>query len=121
MPHLTLQYTDNISQIIDFDDLFSTCHRLLNEIGNIDIKNCKSRAIELNTFYISEGNPHEGFVHLEVKFLEGRSAQIKNQIGETLLHHLIERYKISSSQQPIQLTVEILDITKENYYKFKSP
>jgi 5-carboxymethyl-2-hydroxymuconate isomerase len=119
MPHLKLEYSDNISKKIDFDILFTRLHQSLAEIGGINIDNCKSRAFPLETFLIANGHSDQGFIHLEVKFLEGRSPELKKMIGKKLLHEIKKMFTDSPSNQKIQITVEILDIINENYFKYK--
>ena len=119
MPHLKLEYSDNISEKIDFSILFSRLHHTLAETGGINIDNCKSRAYQIKTYFIADGNSDQGFVHLEVKFFEGRSTALKKIIGQKLLHDIKKMYTNSFSNQKIQITVEILDIINENYFKYK--
>ena len=119
MPHLKLEYSDNIRGWIDFNILFNRLHNILAETGGININNCKSRAFPLKTYFIADGNSDQGFIHLEVKFLEGRSTGLKKIIGEKLLHDIKEMYKDSPLNHKIQITVEILDIIKVNYFKYK--
>jgi 5-carboxymethyl-2-hydroxymuconate isomerase len=118
MPQLTLQYTKNISYQPDFKDLFSNLHKTLNELADMEIKDCKSRAVALDTFYIGSGDTNNSFVHLEVKFLEGRSKQIKKLIGEDLLSKLQNAYTAAFSEMNLQITVEILDIIRQDYFKY---
>ena len=118
MPHLTLNYTDNISIKPDFDEVFTELHHTLRDLANIQIDNCKSKALAFDTYYIGNGNKDESFVHLEVKFLEGRNQELKNLIGDELLAKLKNRFLSDSSEQRIQITIELLDIKKPNYFKY---
>ncbi len=70
MPQITLQFTDNIKALPNFNFLFAEVHQTLNNIAGIKIENCKSRAIKLEKYYIGDGTNSQGFVHLEVKILE---------------------------------------------------
>lgn len=118
MPHLTLQYTENINQDIDFPDLFSKLHGILVDPGGIKIDNCKSRAIRLENYYIGRGEISNAFVHLDVQFLEGRSILLKKEIGNQMLDALKKYYKLSIAEFNLQITIEIRDIQREVYYKF---
>ncbi|MCP5054402.1 MAG: hypothetical protein GY940_44960, partial [bacterium] len=79
MPHLVLEYTGNIQQEVDFQDMFSRFHSVLSDTGGININNCKSRAVKLDHYYIGGGMPGQAFLHLEVRFLEGRAAALKQE------------------------------------------
>lgn len=118
MPHITLQYTDNIGLKSSFNQLFPAVHQTINTIAGIKIDNCKSKAIKLEQYYIGDGSANNGFLHLEVKILEGRSAEIKSEIGKKLLQILKTHFNNKNKILDLQITVEIIDIEKNCYYKY---
>ncbi|MFC1724750.1 5-carboxymethyl-2-hydroxymuconate Delta-isomerase [candidate division KSB1 bacterium] len=118
MPHLTLEYTNNITQTVDFNNLFTDLHGILEETGGININNCKSRAVQLDKFFIAKGESNKAFVHLDVSFLEGRPVELKQEIGSKILEKLKKHYKQSIAELDIQITVEIKDIRRDVYFKY---
>jgi 5-carboxymethyl-2-hydroxymuconate isomerase len=116
VPHLTLEYTSNLPAATASQELFAHLHQILAEVGGIRLGNCKSRAVALSNYYVGAGDPEEAFVHLDVRFLAGRPAEVKRAVGEALLAALRQAY--ASGELPVQITVEISDIPKENYFKF---
>jgi 5-carboxymethyl-2-hydroxymuconate isomerase len=117
MPHLTLEYPANLRSNFKFDELFSRLHNVLAEVGGIAKGNCKSRAIERDRFFVGEGD-NAGFVHLDVRFLEGRTPELKQEIGLSILAILREYYATESEVGAPQVTVEIHDIERAAYFKF---
>jgi 5-carboxymethyl-2-hydroxymuconate isomerase len=117
MPHLTLQYTSNIAQKVDFDNLFAQCHRILADVGGIKIENCKSRAIKLDDYTIGSGEPDDAFVHVDLKFLAGRTEALKQEIGNHILNILRKTYTPSLAERNLQITIQIQDIQRETYFK----
>ncbi len=117
MPHLTLEYTDNIQADINFEDLFSELHGVLVQFADIDINNCKSRAIKLDNYFISDGVNPDSFVHLSVRIFSGRSDELKKTIGEQLKNVLIDKFTNQSNKASPQITIEIQEINKEYYFK----
>lgn len=118
MPQITIQYTDNIKSLPDFDFLFSKAHQTINTIAGIKIENCKSRVIKLEKYFLGDGAGNQGFVHLEVKILEGRNNEIKSEIGNNLLEILKKQFVESNQLLALQITIEIIDIQKNCYYKY---
>lgn len=118
MPQITLQYTSNIQPLPEFYQLFSAVHKTINAIAGIKIENCKSRSIQLDNFYIGDGSGNKGFLHLEVKILEGRTSDVKSKLGKSLLQILKNESKESIKLLDLQITVEIIDIQKSCYYKY---
>jgi 5-carboxymethyl-2-hydroxymuconate isomerase len=117
MPHITLEYTDNIGQPIEFRDLFAELHQVLASIAGISIANCKSRALSLDTYHVGEGKAGNAFVHLEVQLLEGRSAELKREIAERGLEVLKKHFARSLSDRHLQITLEVRDMQRQAYFK----
>ena len=118
MPNIVLEYSSNVSEAIDFTDLFSSIHQVVHEVGSINLDNCKSRVVEIETFHIGDGHPSNAFVQLSVAFLAGRSNETKQQIGNECLAQLKQFYEKSMARLDLQITVEIADIQRENYFKY---
>ena len=118
MPNIVLEYTSNVSEAIDFKDLFSSIHQVLHEVGGIKLDNCKSRAVEIGVFHIGDGHPSNAFVQLSVAFLAGRSKETKRQIGNDCLTQLKRFYEKSMARLDLQITVEISDIQPLEYFKY---
>ncbi|MBC8504845.1 MAG: 5-carboxymethyl-2-hydroxymuconate Delta-isomerase [Anaerolineales bacterium] len=118
MPQISLEYTRNITPQIDSANLFPKIHQILGGVARIPIDNCKSRANRLDDFYIADGEPANAFVHLEIRFIEGRSPEVKTAIGEQCLEQLETYFVESTARLNLQITVEILDIHKQSYFKF---
>ncbi|MGD8868647.1 MAG: 5-carboxymethyl-2-hydroxymuconate Delta-isomerase [Gemmatimonadales bacterium] len=117
MPHLTIEYTTNLKPRAPFDDLFARLHATLADLGGINKGNCKSRAMGLDRFRIGEGAADAAFVHLDVRFLEGRAASVKQQIGKSFLTILRENFPPPNEIRDLQITVEIRDIERGMYFK----
>lgn len=115
MPQIKLEYTSNIKIELDKEQLLLQIHKSISESG-IDINNCKSRLIKIDDFLVGE-NKLNKFVHLEVKILEGREQSVKNEIGNNLLNLLSDYFKEAGNNKSLQITVELMDIQKNSYYK----
>jgi 5-carboxymethyl-2-hydroxymuconate isomerase len=117
VPHLTLEYTKNVEQNVNFQDLFSVLHDILADVGGVNIDNCKSRAIRRDDYHIGTGEADKAFVHLELLLLEGRSSELKQEIGRRILKVLTEYYASSQAERDLQITVQIGDIQRSGYFK----
>lgn len=117
MPHLTLEYTDNVVPSLNFGQVFARLHRVLAEVGGIPLGNCKSRAIRLDDYFVGEGGAGQAFVHLTIRFLAGRSTELKQRIGSQSLAVLQQHFP-PLAERDLQLTVEIQEIERATYFKF---
>lgn len=117
MPHLTLEYSANVDRTSNLTELFSRLHTVLMETGGIELENCKSRSYKVDDFLVGSGRKSGGFVHLDIRFLEGRSFEIKRKIGQQSLDVLLEWFHDMAEKLDLQVTVEIKDITRSFYFK----
>jgi 5-carboxymethyl-2-hydroxymuconate isomerase len=116
MPHIVLEYSENLPELPDFRALFDDIHQALNRVGGIKIENCKSRARVAEHCYIGDGDPDNAFVHLDIEFVKGRSAEVKQAIGRECLD-LVKRYYHLHLSDALQITVKIDDIALDFYFK----
>jgi 5-carboxymethyl-2-hydroxymuconate isomerase len=115
MPHILLEYSDNI----DFQpskDLFEKIHKILAQELPTNLSSCKSRWHAHQAFYLGDGSKMNGFVHVTIKVLSGRSDEKKSSIGQEILALLNAYFQKDKKTLHLQLSVEILDLDR-NYFK----
>ena len=114
MPHISLEYTENIQTIIK-SDLFDKLITIIIQAAEVKYENCKSRSVTIKDYYIGSKKNNEGFVHLEIKILEGRTEKIKNKIAQKSLKTLKSYFK-NTKVHNIQYSVEIQEMKQGNYF-----
>ena len=117
MPHLTLEYSDNLPAPVDFDALFARLHEALVEIGSFRLADLKSRAVPRPCFRVGAGSPESVFVHLTVAIFAGRPPAQQQEIGERLLTLLQAAFEPAWSGRPCDFTVELREMRREGYFK----
>ncbi len=118
MPHLFLEYTDNLLDEPDFHGFFGKCHQLLAEIAKADPKACKSRATKKTTYLTGAGRPNEAFVHLHVLLASGRSSETKKELGVALVALFKNEFAESLKNQDLQITIHVDEFDRDFYFKF---
>ncbi|VVC76387.1 5-carboxymethyl-2-hydroxymuconate Delta-isomerase [Aquicella siphonis] len=117
MPHLTLEFSDNILEKENLSVLFQQCHELLAQTLPTQISGCKSRALEYKNFYIGDGGTMNAFVHADLKVLPGRPEDLLINAGENIMEILKSHFTESRSKLQLQITLEISALEK-TYFKF---
>ncbi len=116
MPHLTLEYTDNLDAL-DAPALLSAMNAALVDSGQFEEFDIKSRAIRLDCHATGTSkNEARAFAHARLALLSGRTPAIKADLSQRLLAVL------QAQCQPVaglrtQLCAEILDIDRDSYAK----
>jgi 5-carboxymethyl-2-hydroxymuconate isomerase len=117
MPHLTLEYTANLWETPPNRELLLSLHRLLESVAEIKIENCKSRWRELDDWVVADGEGDLAFVHLDIRFLEGRQEEVKRAVGEEAVDILKAHFQPLPEGLDLQITVEVQDIRRGAYFK----
>lgn len=118
MPHLTLEYTANLEQAAPTPGLMLALHHLLNAEAGIRIENCKSRWRRVDHWVVGAGQEESAFVHLDLRFMEGRPLEVQRAVGQGALTALRSHFKKAPSGVDLQITVEVGEIRRATYFKF---
>ena len=114
MPHISLEYSENIQTIIN-SDFFDQLQSVVIQAAKVKPENCKSRSIKIKSFHIGSKIKNEGFVHLKIKLLEGRTKKIKKQIAQESLK-ILKLHFNNTIDHNIQYSIEIQEMKLENYF-----
>ena len=115
MPHLTLEYTSNLSDLDPKQVLVALNHALVAS-GQFEEFDIKSRALPLDTYLVGTTDERRAFVHAKLALLSGRSAQTKNELSGAMLQVLRVACK-GRGGCSVQLCAEIIDIDRASYAK----
>ena len=117
MPHLILEYTNNLPESVDFGALFARLHASVAEVATVPITQVKSRAVPLDVFRVGHGDAASVFVHLTVALLEGRDTALQKRLGERLMGHLREAFARAYAERPCDITIEMHEMRRPTYCK----
>jgi 5-carboxymethyl-2-hydroxymuconate isomerase len=116
MPHIVFEYTADLSPLPDMDETFKNIHEILDEVAHAQVANSKSRTLPVYS-YVGDGDSSNAFVHLDIRLLEGRSVEVKEQISNRCLKLLTESLEDASARRNLQITVSVSDLERATYAK----
>ena len=108
MPHLILEYTDNLD--IEIQPLLARLHSELVATGAINLKGLKSRAVERSEYRIADGNPDYAFVHVNLLIRDGRPPEFKEDIAVRVMATLKETFGECFEDGCLSLSVDIKEM-----------
>lgn len=108
MPHLTLEYTDNLD--FDIQQLLARLHSELVATGAINLKGIKSRAVRHSEYRIADGNPEYAFVHVNLLIREGRPIETQQEAARRVLGVLKETFGDRFIDSYLSLSVDIKEM-----------
>ncbi len=113
MPHLILEYSDNIIES-DFIELLQRCHTLLTRLLPTQLESCKSRVLKHAVYCVGDGKPQNAFVSVTLKIMPGRSADTLESVSAELMKLFKTHFSASLKTLICQITLEIVEIS--NFY-----
>jgi 5-carboxymethyl-2-hydroxymuconate isomerase len=108
MPHLTLEYTDNLE--FDVQPLLARLHEELVATGAVNLKGIKSRAVRLTDYRIADGDPDYAFVHINLLIREGRPLEVQQQAAQRVMNVLKETFGERYENGYLSLSVDIKEM-----------
>ncbi len=108
MPHLTLEYTDNLE--FDVQPLLARLHAELVATGAINLKGIKSRVIKHTQYRIADGNEEYSFVHVNLMIREGRPFEVQTDAAQRVVDVLKETFSSRFETGYISLSVDIKEM-----------
>jgi 5-carboxymethyl-2-hydroxymuconate isomerase len=108
MPHLTLEYSDNID--VDVQPLLARLHEEVVATGAINLKGIKSRAIKHTQYRVADGDPDYAFVHVGLLIREGRPIEVQKEATQRVMKVLKETFGHLFEMRKLSLTVDLKEM-----------
>jgi len=108
MPHLTLEYADNLQ--FDVQPLLARLHAELVATGAVNLKGIKSRAIRHSAYRIADGNEEYAFVHVNLLIREGRPFEVQRDAAQRVMDVLKETFGDRFEKGHLSLSVDIKEM-----------
>jgi 5-carboxymethyl-2-hydroxymuconate isomerase len=108
MPHLTLEYTDNLS--FDVQPLLTRLHEELVATGAVNLKGIKSRTLRHAEYRIADGDAGYAFVHVNLLIREGRPLEIQQEAAQRIMAVLKDTFGYRFENGYMSLSVDIKEM-----------
>lgn len=117
MPHLTFEYSSNLSRETLHRAIVHT-NQILSESELFVDSDIKSRAYCVEHFVVGTGiDPVEhAFVAVKVELLSGRELALREILGQMVLR-VLEKAELDAPGLRLQLTVQVVEMPSELYFK----
>ncbi|HAT1597819.1 TPA: hypothetical protein I8Y58_003102 [Legionella pneumophila] len=114
MPHLIFECSEEIKLKLSFESIFLELHSILSDFLPTQISSCKSRVLPYREYLVGE-TANNLFIHVTIKILPGRTADVKDMVGKKILKFL-EKIVNDLYLNSVSISIEIVDLT-DHYYK----
>ena len=115
MPHLIIEYSNNVPNF-DAETLLRECNQTLNDSGQFEEIDIKSRAFPVDTFAVGVEPAGRAFIALRLALLSGRSPEIKRDLSRRLMDSVTRNIRQTHGIE-VQITVELQDMERDSFLK----
>ncbi len=113
MPHIIVEYSQNMGPDLDLPDILTDLHNTLAAQG-VDKGRIKTRAIPLLHSVVGNNDANDGtMAHVTVLLLEGRDVPTKQAYGQAL--HKVVADAVKKEFPDCAVTLEVRDMVKDTY------
>lgn len=116
MPHLYLEYSDNLATF-DAATALQQANLALETSGQFSEIDIKSRASKVSCYQVGTArNQQRAFIHARLAILEGRSESVQQTLAQLVLDALLAHCPADPALD-VQVSCEILQIARASYAK----
>ena len=117
MPHLIVEYTDNLTNVPELQVL-TALNTAVIASGQVHAEtDLKSRIVRTTQFAIgTDSTSPRGFVHAELRLLAGRTPEMKRDLSDRI-GAVLREHTPKPDGMLVQLSVDIVDMDKASYFK----
>ena len=118
MPHLIVEYTDNLSAEGDIPALLRKANAVLIDQGGVFKPGAvRSRAIAVHEYCMADGQADYAFVHCTLKLGAGRTADEKQRAGTALFNLIKDHFAALYARRYLALSLELYEFDEGGTYK----
>ena len=110
MPHIIVEYTDNLKADGRIPELLRKINDVLISFDPIfPIGGIRSRAIELHDYVVADGTGDDAFVHVTLKIGAGRSESEKKEVCDALFDAIKAHFADLFARRYLALSMELVE------------
>lgn len=113
MPHLHIDYSANLEDVIDMSALCEAVRAEAAAIDTFPMAGVRVRAIRVDHFAIADGDPKHGFIDLSVRLREGRAEEVKRDAIGRIFTVMKDFIAPAMATRSISLSAEMRDINAD--------
>ncbi|WP_096199443.1 5-carboxymethyl-2-hydroxymuconate Delta-isomerase [Bacillus sp. FJAT-45350] len=118
MPHLIIEYTNNIKSEANIPQLLEKVNGVLISRSDIfPIGGIRARAIEIMDFRVADGTEDDAFVHVTLKIGAGRSDKDKKDTCDKLFEVIKEHFDLLFNKRYLAISMELIEFSEAGTYK----
>ncbi|WP_405731608.1 isomerase [Streptomyces sp. NBC_01537] len=114
MPHITVDYSESLTEAFDRRGFALALHPLAAKIISTTPGACKTYFRRMEEIVVAGGEPEHAVIRIEAAILSGRTPETKTELSEAVMD-LVRQYLAATPQLSVQTSVNVLDLDRTWY------
>jgi 5-carboxymethyl-2-hydroxymuconate isomerase len=114
MPHITVDYSDVLTDTFDRRGFGQALHPLVARAVDGSVTACKTRFRRADECVIADGETDIAMVHVEVALLSGRTPEVKGELSRSVLR-LLRGYVEPTPGHALHASVDVSELDRGCY------
>ena len=110
MAHLSFEYSANLEPVLDFQAFCDFMRDTMRDSSVFPLGGIRVRGTRVDVCAVADGDPHLGFVDMTVRMGQGRDADTRQSVTETLYAAAEAWLKSALDDRPFALSLEVMEI-----------
>lgn len=110
MPHVIIEYSANVSDMLDVDALMDTVYAAARTIEAFPLGGLRVRAAPRTHYRIADNDLGNGFIHVTARIGAGRDAATKSAIADTLFAAVKVGAAAAFEHYPLAISFELAEV-----------
>ncbi len=120
MPHVTIEYSANLSGRLDVAQFVDAVHEAALATGIFPVGGVRTRAYPANFYRLADGHADNAFVHVMLRVGHGRDVPTRKRACERVFAAVCETLGKSLQGMPLGISLEMLEIDPEFAYRLNN-
>jgi 5-carboxymethyl-2-hydroxymuconate isomerase len=110
MPHFVVEYSANLSEHVDMDEVLDLLHKSACEVAAFKPAALRIRAYPSMQYRIADLHKDNAFIHVRAHIASGRSEEVRRELGESMFEKLVAKLKPLFAHITLGISMEINEI-----------
>jgi len=110
MPHVIVEYSDNLAAAVEIKSLLAALHAAALETGVFPAGGIRTRAERRDEYIVADGRPEAAFVHVMLRIGAGRDMATKKRAADHVFDVLCRFLKPVQAKRPLAISLEVQEL-----------
>ncbi len=120
MPHIIIECSENLAQLVSLDDVVRRLHETALATGVFPLGGLRTRVHVARHYRIADGDHRHVFMHVQMRIGKGRDVATRKRVSEQMFAALQDAMTPASTATTVALSLEIVEIDSDTGHNYNT-